>query len=102
MNAVADCLWGYWILCVMARRPLLLTPPKVTDLIALLENGQDGFEQYLANIGFELVLDEFDGAPSLAKKFDDIDAVGFGATKSPALPLPRIRKTRPKTKTEEN
>ena len=97
MNIVVDRLWGYWLLCLMARRPVLLAPPTVTHLVALLEGGHDEFEQYLASLGFELEIDEKDGTPSRSKKFSDIEAFERDATKFTLLPLPHIRKIRTKS-----
>lgn len=98
MNTIVDRLWGYWVLCLMARRPVLLAPPKVTYLISLLEGGHDELEMYLDSLGFELVLDDDDVGQARSKKFDHIEAIGSDAQQSTSWPLPHIRKTRTNTK----
>lgn len=94
MNPFLDYVWGYWILCLMARRPLRVLPPKVTALIQLFEDPNDELERYLSSIRYELVLDDFDYTPSRSKKFDEIEAFDAASAKIHSLPLPRIRKTK--------
>lgn len=94
MNSLLDTAWGYWILCLMARRPLLVMPPKVTLLVSFFEGPSDEFELYLSSIGYELVLDDSEQTPARSKKFNEIEAFDAASTKIHPLPLPRIKKTK--------
>lgn len=79
----------------MCRRPLLVIPPKLSELLEMAWRGDDSFELYLKSAGFEFEPDDASASNSRPRKFSEL--VPFerdaGPPKIPHLRVRKIKRT---------
>lgn len=57
MNRHLDRFRGYLFICRMYGRPLLITPIKLSEILAMAWRGDESFDRYLKSIGLEFLPD---------------------------------------------
>lgn len=71
---IYDRVAGYLFLCWICRRPVLASPPRLTDLFDAFITSGDELKTYLADLGVEFPswLDEVTPPSTNPKKFSEI------------------------------
>jgi len=95
VNQFMDRLMGYCLLCWICRRPLFVSPPRLSDILAMAWRGDNSFELYLKSAGFEFEPDDASAGNSRQRKFSEL--VPFerdaGPPKIPHLRVGKIKRT---------
>lgn len=95
VNRFMGKLMGYCLLCWICRRPLFVSPPRLSDILAMVWRGDDSFELYLHSIGFEFEPDDATASNWPPLKFNEL--VPFerdaGPPKIPHLRVKKIKRT---------
>jgi hypothetical protein len=81
----------------MCRRPLLVSAPKFSELLAMAWRGDDSFELYLKSTGFEIILDDAFRSEPRPRKFSKLEPF-TGETRPQRMSHLRIRKIKLKVR----
>ncbi len=99
MNRLTDRWMGYCLLCRLCRRPVLVIPPKLSEILDLAWRGDESLKLYMASIGFEVTPDESSATHERPHSFRELQMsadANPAPTELPALVFRKIRNKRRK------
>lgn len=98
MNRHLDRLRGYRLICQMYGRPLLIAPPKISDLLEMVWRGDESFERYLKSIGLEFVPEDPRMLVAPPSRFSELKGFARENSVLPESPSPVLRKIKREAK----